>query len=222
MPSPLHRGTPPPWACRCQPGPLRPSQACHPWWSTAAAQNSNRSARGAFDLRPRRDLRAEKKLGCQSRHHRVPEADAPACLCWRASSAAQQLACVAALMARTGPNRARTATGGALCHAPGRSAQLAPPYPPLCQSLAARPPLNRTARRAIFGATASPTKRNLPVLQEEDPAAAGRRRALPDDLSRRRRGRRRVGVAAVALPFTVPPEPLQGERRGGSSYNGII
>jgi hypothetical protein len=168
-PSPLHHGTPPPRPCRCQPGPPCPSQACHLRWSAAAARNSNRSARGAFDLRPRRDLRAEKKLGCQSHHHRVPGAAAPACLRRRATSAAQQLACAAALTAQNGPkssphSRRRRPLPCARPQRPARAAlPAAPPKP-------RRPP-------AIEPHRSPHNFRSHRISGEEEPPCAARRRS---------------------------------------------
>jgi hypothetical protein len=55
----------------------------------------------------------------------------------------------------------------------------------------------------------------LPVrLQEEEHAAAGCQQALPDDVSQRRQGRRRVGGSG-GPGSRVPLVPLQEERRGG-------
>jgi hypothetical protein len=86
-PPTLHRGKPPPRPAdpsRGRRAPAKPATHGGP----PQQPETPTDQRGALDLRPRRDLRAEENLGCQSRHHRVPGAAAPACLRRRAPSAA--------------------------------------------------------------------------------------------------------------------------------------
>jgi hypothetical protein len=197
-PSPLHRGTPPPRACRGHCAPAKPATHGGPPQQpeTPTDQCVGPSICG-LDA-----TCAEEKLGCQSRHHRVPGAAAPACLRRRASSAAQQLAHAAALTAQNGPKSSPHSRRR-------RPLPCAKPQLPARVALPAAPP---TPRRPPAGHRAAPRPRDFRGRRnsrEEQPPCAARRRS--------RRRRPPAGFARRREP-TAAREEEGGGGGGGPSY----